>query len=124
MKREVVSNDPIDSVQSTPARGARAFVRRHWLALLVVVVAIVLAVALARYIKHKNPVSAPGGRRGGQDGAVAVSVATAAAGDIQVRIPALGTVTPLARTCRTGFSPAGVTLMPAARTSRSSGCWR
>ena len=105
MKREVVSNDPIDSVQSTPTHGAAAFLRRHWLALLVVAVAIVLAIALARYIKHKNPIAAPGGRRGGQDGPVAVSVATAAAGDIQVRIPALGTVTPLATvTVRTQIS--------------------
>ena len=38
----------------------------------------------------------PGGGRGGQGGPVAVSTATAAAGDIDVRIPALGTVTPLA----------------------------
>jgi multidrug efflux system membrane fusion protein len=73
--------------------------------LLVVAIVIVLAIALARYIQHKNPISAPGGRRGGQDVPVSVSVATAATGDIQVRIPALGTVTPLATvTVRTQIS--------------------
>ena len=37
-----------------------------------------------------------GGRGGGPNGPVAVTVATVAAGDIEVRIPALGTITPLA----------------------------
>jgi multidrug efflux system membrane fusion protein len=64
-------------------------------------------IALARYIQHKQPAEAggPGGGRGGQNAPVAVSVATATAGDIQVRIPALGTVTPLATvTVRTQIS--------------------
>jgi len=74
--------------------------------LLVVVVALLLLIALARYIQHKQPVPAAGGPgRGGQNGPVAVSVATAASGDIQLRIPALGTVTPLATvTIRTQIS--------------------
>jgi multidrug efflux system membrane fusion protein len=37
-----------------------------------------------------------GGRGGGGGGPVAVTIAPAAAGDIEVRIPALGTITPLA----------------------------
>jgi multidrug efflux system membrane fusion protein len=37
-----------------------------------------------------------GGRGGGPNGAVAVTVAPATAGDIEVRIPALGTISPLA----------------------------
>jgi membrane fusion protein, multidrug efflux system len=97
VKCEVVLNDPIDPEQSTPARGLKPFVRRHWVALLVVVVALLLLIALARYIQRKQPAAAgPGGGRGGQNGPVAVSIATATSGDIQLRIPALGTVTPLA----------------------------
>jgi multidrug efflux system membrane fusion protein len=84
------------------------FIRRHWLGILVTTIIIVLMIALFRYIQHKQPVAVPGapnGRRGGQSGPVAVSVATAAAGDIQLRIPALGTVTPLATvTVRTQIS--------------------
>jgi multidrug efflux system membrane fusion protein len=100
-----VSNDSIDPGHSAypepsaSARGPIAFIRRHWLALLAVIVAVILIVALVRYIQHKNPApdaGGPGRGRGGQNGPVAVSVATAASGDIQLKIPALGTVTPLA----------------------------
>lgn len=82
--------------------------RRHWVALLVVIALLALLILLARYIQHKQPAAAPGdaGRgRGGQNGPVAVAVATATTGDIQLRIPALGTVTPLATvTVRTQIS--------------------
>jgi multidrug efflux system membrane fusion protein len=83
-----------------------AFIRRHWVALLVVVVALLLLIALVGFIQHKQPVPAAGGPgRGGQSGPVAVSVATVTSGDIQLRIPALGTVTPLATvTVRTQIS--------------------
>jgi multidrug efflux system membrane fusion protein len=92
-----VIHDPDDVSTSAPERGPTAFIRRHWVALLVVIVASLLLVALARYIQHRQPLSAPGGPgRGGQNGPIAVSVATVASGDIQLRIPALGTVTPLA----------------------------
>jgi len=84
-----------------------SFIRRHWLAVLATVV-VVLMIALFIFIRHKQPAPLPGARggiRGGQNGPVAVSVATAAAGDIQLRIPALGTVTPLATvTVRTQIS--------------------
>src|ERR1700722_8423840 len=43
-----------------------------------------------------RPVAAPPRGRNGQNAPVAVSVATAVSGDVQVNIPALGTVTPLA----------------------------
>ena len=82
-----------------PARGPLAFIRRHWVALLVVIVILMLMFVLVKYIKHKQPLPAAGGPgrgAGGQNGPVAVSVATAVSGDIQLRIPALGTVTPLA----------------------------
>jgi multidrug efflux system membrane fusion protein len=74
--------------------------------LLIVLVIVLLMIVLFRYIQHKQPIATPGGGgRGGQNGPVAVTVATAAAGDIQLRIPALGTVTPLATvTVRTQIS--------------------
>ena len=74
--------------------------------MLVAIIVLLLLIALARFIQHKQPVSAAGGPgRGGQNGPVAVSVATATSGDIQLRIPALGTVTPLATvTVRTQIS--------------------
>jgi multidrug efflux system membrane fusion protein len=77
--------------------------RRHWVALLTVAIALGLMVGLLVYLRHKQPLPAPGGR----DVPVAVSVATVASGDIQPRIPALGTVTPLANvTVRTQISGA------------------
>jgi len=75
--------------------------------MLVVVIVVVLLIAAIRYFHNKQAAAAAalGRGRGGQDGPVAVSVATAAAGDIQLRIPALGTVTPLATvTVRTQIS--------------------
>ncbi len=78
---------------------------RHWKLLLIVLVVIVLMVALVRYIQHKQPVAAANRGRLGQNGPVAVGTATAVLGDIAVKIPALGTVTPLATvTVRTQIS--------------------
>ena len=66
---------------------------------------IVALIVLVRYIQQKQPVGAAGRGRLGQNGAVAVGTATAAIGDIDVKIPALGTVTPLATvTVRTQIS--------------------
>src|SRR3984885_13717568 len=53
-------------------------------------------VAFVLYLRQKQPLAAPPRGRNGQGGPVAVAVATAVSGDIQVKIPALGTVTPLA----------------------------
>jgi multidrug efflux system membrane fusion protein len=83
--------------------------RRHWVAITVIVVVFGLMFALFGYIRSRQPVAAPprgaGPGRAGQNGPVAVSVATATSGDIQLRIPALGTVTPLATvTVRTQIS--------------------
>ena len=55
-----------------------------------------LLVGFVLYLRTKQPVAAPPRGRNGQSGPVAVAVATATVGDIQVKIPALGTVTPLA----------------------------
>ena len=84
---------------------------------LVLLLPILLLVGLALFIRHlqgKQVQQTPGGPpgaaaggagRGGQGGPVAVAVATATSGDIRVRIPALGTITPLATvTVRTQVS--------------------
>jgi membrane fusion protein, multidrug efflux system len=84
----------------SPGGRRRSFLVRHWISLLCVVVVIALLVVFIVYIHGKQPVAAPGGGgrggRGGQNGPVAVATATAATGNIDVKIPALGTVTPLA----------------------------
>jgi len=78
---------------------------RHWVALLVAVLVVGLLIGFFAYLRHKQAPAAGGPGRGGQNGPVSVSVATAASGDIQLRIPALGTVTPLATvTVRTQIS--------------------
>jgi multidrug efflux system membrane fusion protein len=79
-----------------PAREPKFFIIRHWKALLVVLVLVLLMIAFTLYLRQKQPLAAPPRGRNGQNGPVAVSVATAVSGDIQVKIPALGTVTPLA----------------------------
>jgi multidrug efflux system membrane fusion protein len=86
----------------------RSFLARHWVALLSIVVVVALLVGFILYVKAKQPAAAPnarGGRAGGQNGPVAVAVATAVTGNIDLKIPALGTVTPLATvTVRTQIS--------------------
>jgi multidrug efflux system membrane fusion protein len=92
---ELVTNE--QEVSQFPfARDSRPFVVRHWKALVIVLVMVLLMIAFVLYLRQKQPVAAPPRGRNGQNGPVAVSVATAVSGDIQVKIPALGTVTPLA----------------------------
>ena len=92
---ELVTNE--QAVPQFPsARDSRPFVVRHWKALVIVLVMVLLMIAFVLYLRQKQPVAAPPRGRNGQNGPVAVSVATAASGDIEVKIPALGTVTPLA----------------------------
>ncbi|HEY2463973.1 MAG TPA: MdtA/MuxA family multidrug efflux RND transporter periplasmic adaptor subunit [Steroidobacteraceae bacterium] len=79
-----------------PSRDSGPFIARHWRALLIALIIVALLTAFVLYLRSKRPLAAPPRGRGAQSGAVAVSVATAASGDIQVQIPALGTVTPLA----------------------------
>jgi membrane fusion protein, multidrug efflux system len=89
--------NPGDRSIFEPEHGSRTFIRRHRVALLLAAGVALLLIVVVRHFQHKPPMSAAGGPgHGMQNGPVAVSVATAAAGDIQLRIPALGTVTPLA----------------------------
>jgi multidrug efflux system membrane fusion protein len=75
--------------------GKPNFLVRHWKALLVIVVLLVGFFILVRYIQNKQPVANPRGRFG-QNGPVAVGAAVAQSGDIDLKIPGLGKVTPLA----------------------------
>lgn len=93
---ELVINEQVDLQTQPPARGFKVFIVRHWKALLIVLGLVVLMIAFIIYLRHKQSLAVPAGGRFGQNGPVAVAVATAVAGDIQVKIPALGTVTPLA----------------------------
>ncbi len=80
---------------------------RHRKALILIGVALGIAVIVVRGVQHRPqpPGFGPGSTRGGQNGPVAVAVATVTPGDIQIRIPALGTVTTLANvTVRTQIS--------------------
>jgi len=76
----------------------------------IVVLVLLGLVLLIRRTQHSAPPSFAGSRRGapgrgGQGVPIPVTVATATLGDIEVRIPALGTVTPLATvTVRTQIS--------------------
>ena len=92
---------------STPPQG---FVRRHRGALIAIGAIIVAIFLVVFFVRHKaqeqqqlalqKRIDRGGGRRSGGPpgaaGAVAVAVATVKSGDLTVRIPALGTITPLA----------------------------
>jgi multidrug efflux system membrane fusion protein len=94
------------TLASTPPQG---FLRRHRGALIAFGAIIVAVVLVVIFVRHKAQEQqqlalqqrfARGSRHGGGPpgaaGAVAVAVATVKSGDLTVRIPALGTITPLA----------------------------
>src|SRR5580704_19355817 len=93
---ELVTTVQEDPQFLSPPRDSRPFIARHWRALTIALIIVALLVGFVLYLRTKQPVAAPPRGRNGQNGPVAVSVATAFLGDIQVKIPALGTVTPLA----------------------------
>ena len=105
---EHVVNDTGENESSALAQPPRGFFGRHRAALIWLVVLVALAVIVVRIVQHRpQPVPAAGqGRgRGGQNGPVAVAVSQVVTGSIQIRIPALGTVTTLANvTVRTQIS--------------------
>jgi membrane fusion protein, multidrug efflux system len=93
---ELVTIEQEDPQFLAPSRDSRPFIARHWRALTIALIIVALLVGFVLYLRTKQPVAAPPRGRNGQNGPVAVSVAAAFSGDIQVKIPALGTVTPLA----------------------------
>jgi multidrug efflux system membrane fusion protein len=86
--------------------------KRTWLlaALIIGLVGVALEVRHLQNKGNNQPAGAPGtpgaaSAKGGAGGPVAVAIATATSGDIRIRIPALGTITPLASvTVRTQIS--------------------
>lgn len=97
-----------ENESGTPAfdRNPRGLFERNRVTLIIVALLAAL-VAIIVVVRHRQQAasSASDGGRGGQNGPVAVSVATVTAGNIQLRIPALGTVTSLANvTVRTQVS--------------------
>ncbi len=104
---ETLMNDTNEPSNFAPAGTTRAGTKKRWIALLVLAAAALVLFLTIRHFQHKSQTAADGSGHGpgGQNGPVPVSVATAAYGDIQLRIPALGTVTPLATvTVRTQIS--------------------
>src|SRR5271169_5824066 len=89
---ELVIHDKDGLGDSAQPGGARAFVRKHRIALILLAAILLAAVLIARHFSHKSQATPGGlgGGPGGQGGPVPVSVATASYGDIQLRIPALG----------------------------------
>jgi multidrug efflux system membrane fusion protein len=93
-----VTNEQEPFLTPDPLGPRRSFIARHWVALLCIVLVIALLAIFIVYVHGKQPAATPAGRggRAGQNGPVAVAVATAVSGSIDLKIPALGTVTPLA----------------------------
>ncbi|HYM35680.1 MAG TPA: efflux RND transporter periplasmic adaptor subunit, partial [Steroidobacteraceae bacterium] len=78
-------------------RRAWAFVCQHkflFISLTVAIAAVVVVLLVRHY--SQTPEQRFGRGRGGPNGGISVAVATVTTGDIVVRIPALGTITPLA----------------------------
>ncbi len=104
---EHVLNDRDDGGLHPPVPDPESFARRHrgsLIAIATVVAAVAVIVAFGQYRRHAAA-NLAGKGRGGQDGPVAVAVATVTPGDLPIRIPALGTVTTLANvTVRTQIS--------------------
>jgi multidrug efflux system membrane fusion protein len=113
-----VVNDNENETDGT-VEAPQSFFRRYRVVLIVVLVFVAVVFLILRHHKHQEELArmeggagmarggsggrggpggggGAGGRGGGSNGPVAVTVASVASGDIEVRIPALGTVTPLA----------------------------
>lgn len=93
---ELVTTEQEDPQFLASLQDSRPFIARHWRALLIALIIVALLTGFVLYLRSKQPVAAPPRGRNGQTGPVAVSVSTAVSGDMEVKIPALGTVTPLA----------------------------
>jgi multidrug efflux system membrane fusion protein len=90
---------------SASSAGVWAFIRRRKFALIILAILLLMVFLVVRNI-HRGPQTAgrtqfrfnpnAAGGANGRTQAIAVSVARVTTGDIQIRIPALGTITPLA----------------------------
>jgi membrane fusion protein, multidrug efflux system len=85
-------SDPETQVSST---GPRAFLRRNRVLIIVVIVILISGAWFVHHEKQQNAASARANFGRNFNNTVAVSVATVQQGDIVVRIPGLGTVTPM-----------------------------
>ncbi|MDB6043867.1 MAG: transporter subunit [Gammaproteobacteria bacterium] len=93
----------LEQAGSAAAPEPQGFLRRHRVAIILAAMILALIFLLVKFVHHKQALAAakPGfsrgrGGGGGQNIPVAISVATVTSGSIEVRIPALGTITPLA----------------------------
>jgi multidrug efflux system membrane fusion protein len=86
-------------------RGLTEWMRTRRVALAVIATALLLVVGVIVLAQHRQRTLAAVPKVGGPNDAISVSVATVRTGNIEIRIPALGTVTPLANvTVRTQIS--------------------
>lgn len=92
--------------KSAAAPEKRRFIRRYRTALITLSAVLIVLIIVIGRARHRPQAVADGSRgHGAENGPVAVAVAQVTRGDIQVRIPALGTVTTFANvTVRTQIS--------------------
>jgi membrane fusion protein, multidrug efflux system len=88
-------SDPETQISSTRSTGPWAFLRRNRVLIVVVILIVVGGAWFVHHEKQQNAASARANFGRNFNNTVAVSVATVQQGDIVVRIPGLGTVTPL-----------------------------
>ncbi len=96
-----------DAEATAAERQPRTFLHKRRVALIILALVFVLLILFVRHLqlKQRAPTDALGSGPGAQNAPVAVAVARATSGDIQLSIPALGTVTTLANvTVRTQIS--------------------
>lgn len=93
---EQVTDDNQGIETAAAARQPLGLLRKRWILFAALAIVLVVVILVVRHLQTKSQASMNAPGRGGQNGPVAVAVATAVSGDILVRIPALGTITPLA----------------------------
>ncbi len=103
----------MERFSAAPAEAPRRTWRKHRIVLVALAIAFIAVIALVRQLQTRQKAPAASGAHAGgafagkgpHDAPVAVAVAAVTSGDIQLKIPALGTVTPLATvTVRTQIS--------------------
>lgn len=110
----VNENEKENETSGSPSEVPQSFLRRYRVVLIVVILFAAVVFLILRHHRHQEELAKEeagagmgggrggrgaggmGARGGGFGGPVAVNVAPVVSGDIEVRIPALGTITPLA----------------------------